>query len=284
MRIVLTGADGFLGRHLADAFRAQGWDVAGLVRDPKGKSLSGQYFHYAFPADLDPAVSAEPADVVVHCAFAMKEPRENYHVNREAAAFLRRQFPAARFLFISSMSAHEAAESLYGREKLYIEHTLDPSRDLAIRPGFIIGAGGVFANLARSIRSLPAIPLFYGGRQPIQTVHIDDLCAAIVQAISLNLTGLLSYGEVEPVQLRDFYQAIANGLRVHRPLIPAPGGLALAALRTAEGLGLRLPMTSENLLGLKRLIEVDVRADVERLQVTPRTMTQSLSTIDWSAL
>ena len=286
MRILLTGADGFLGRHLARTFRAKGWDVAGLVRDPlrKQRPEDGvRYFHYAFPSEIDSAAFAEPVDVLVHCAFAMKTQPGRYGINREAAAFLKRQ-KHGRFLFISSMSAHAAAESLYGREKLYIEGTLDRSRDLAIRPGFIIGEGGVFANLARSIRSLPVIPLFYGGQQPIQTVHVDDLCASIASAIERDITGLVSYGEVRPGLLRDFYLAIAKGLGVKRLLLPLPGAPALATMRIAERMGLHLPMTSQNLLGLKHLIEVDVGGDIERLGVRPRTMKESLATCRWSEL
>jgi hypothetical protein len=45
-----------------------------------------------------------------------------------------------------------------------------------------------------------------------------------------------------------------------------------------------LPMTSENLLGLKRLIAVDVAPDIERLGVRPRTVEESLKTVDWSRL
>jgi nucleoside-diphosphate-sugar epimerase len=286
MRIAITGADGFLGRHLAQSFRARGWDVVGLIRSPERKRLPAdgvRYYHYAFPTDLDPEAFSEPVDVLVHCAFAMKATKANYSVNREAAAFLELR-PAKRFVFISSMSAHAAAESLYGREKLFIEGTLDLSRDLAIRPGFIIGDGGVFTNLAQTIRKLPAIPLFYGGRQPIQTVHVDDLCAALGNAIDGNVTGLVSYGELQPIELRVFYKSIASGLGVKRPLVPFPGGLALMGMRIAEGMGLRLPMTSENLLGLKRLIAVEVGRDIERMGVRPRTMEQSLATIKWSEL
>ena len=286
MRILLTGADGFLGRHLAHTFRAKGWDVAGLVRDPLRKPAPEggvRYFHYAFPSEVDPAAFAEPVDVLVHCAFAMKTCPGRYGINREAAAFLKRQ-KHGRFVFISSMSAHATAESLYGLEKLHIEGTLDQSRDLAIRPGFIIGEGGVFANLARSIRKLPVIPLFYGGRQPIQTVHVEDLCAAITSGIEHDITGLISYGEAKPGLLRDFYQAIAQGLGVNRLLLPLPGAPAFGAMRVAELMGLNLPMTSQNLLGLKHLIEVDVAADIERLGVRPRTMKESLATCRWSEL
>lgn len=287
MRVLLTGADGFLGRHLTRTFLARGWQVDGLVRDPQRKpppiAAGVRYFHYAFPADIDSAAFSEPVDVLVHGAFNMKASPAEYSVNREGAQFLQRQ-KHGRFVFISSMSAHAEAESLYGREKLFIEGTLDASRDLAIRPGFIIGDGGVFLSLARSIKSLPVIPLFYGGWQPIQTVHVDDLSAAIASGIERGTTGAVSYGEQKPVLLRDFYKAIAKGLGVSRLLLPMPGGLTCAGLRIAESLGVRLPMTSQNLLGLKHLIKVDVAQDIVCLRVRPRTMAESLATCDWSML
>jgi nucleoside-diphosphate-sugar epimerase len=285
MRIALTGADGFLGRHLTRTFLAREWRVTGLIRNPGTKHLlndRASYFHFAFPNELDERAFSEPVDVLVHCAFAMKVGRRNYPINRQATAFLTRQ-KAERFLFISSMSAHDKAESLYGREKLYIESMLDAQRDLIMRPGFVIGDGGVFANLVRSIRNLPVIPLFYGGNQPIQTVHVDDLCVATANAIERGITGVVNYGEPKPVFLRDLYRTIAERLGVRRPFIRLPGGLILMGMRSVERMGLSLPITSENLLGLKHLIEVDTARDVERLGFTPRTMKESLATVDWSA-
>ena len=285
MRIAVTGADGFLGSHLCEAFLARGWQVFGLVRNPEKKRLlpGVTYRNYVFPAELS---HTDDVDLVVHCAFAMQAVDAiHYAVNRDAVGFLRRQFPGTRMLFISSMSAHEGAESLYGREKLHIESTLDAGMDGWIRPGFIIGNGGVFKNLAGSIRKLPAIPLFYGGLQPIQTVHVEDLTACVCSIAEQQHCGLIRYGEEQPVLLRDFYAAIAAGLGVKRPVIPLPGGLTLAGLRIAEGAGLRLPMTSQNLLGLKHLVPVDVASDVARLGLPkPRTMRESLATVDWSAL
>jgi nucleoside-diphosphate-sugar epimerase len=285
--IAVTGADGFLGSHLCRAFLAQGWQVTGLVRNPERKHrLPGvSYRHYAFPDQLD-APDGRDFDLLVHCAFAMQATdARRYAVNRQAAAFLRRRYPGTPMLFVSSMSAHEGAESLYGREKLYIESTLDAAKDAWIRPGFIIGQGGVFKNLAGSIRKLPVIPLFYGGMQPVQTVSVEDLAAAICTIAERGHRGLIRYGEPRPVLLRDFYQAIAAGLGVRRGMLPLPGGLTLAGLRLAETLGVRLPMTSQNLLGLKHLIPVDAASDIARLSLPePRTMHESLAILDWSSI
>lgn len=283
MRILITGADGFLGSRLLARMRREGWDAAGLVRNPSTKQLpAGEYFHYAFPAEIDPQAFASPVDVLIHCAFAMRD-FALYHQNRQAAAFLHRQ-PAGRMVFISSMSAHEAAESRYGREKLHIEGMMNPARDASIRPGFIIGNGGVFRQLARSIQSAPAIPLFYGGGQPIQTVWVDDVCDAVAAIVRKNAAGLFKVAEREPVRIGDFYKTVAAKLGLKKTALPLPGTPALWALRGAEALGLKLPMHSDNLLGLKQLIRYDVTADLRALEIDPTPMTESLKLVDWNTL
>ncbi|MGH7866575.1 MAG: hypothetical protein ACREP9_02830, partial [Candidatus Dormibacteraceae bacterium] len=58
----------------------------------------------------------------------------------------------------------------------------------------------------------------------------------------------------------------------------------LAFLRTTERLGLHWPMSSENLLGLKRLIRYDLTRDLELLQLHPRTMRESLAALNMKSL
>jgi len=290
MRIAITGADGFLGSHLARHFLERGWQVTGLVRDLARKRLGGsavRYFNYNFPTDLDPAALREAPDALIHCAFLRDATTASeYAKNRHAAEFLLRicrKTGGTHFVFISSMSAHEQAESLYGREKLAIERMLTAS-ELSLRPGFILGPGGVFLQLAKSLQRLPLIPLFYGGRQPIHTIHVDDLCLAIGTAITQRECGLLKVGEPEAVRIDEFYQAIVQALGLRKPAIHLPGGLTLAFLRTTERLGLCWPMSSENLLGLKRLIRYDLTKDLELLQLQPRTMRESLAALNMKSL
>ena len=179
------------------------------------------------------------------------------------------------------MSAHDAALSSYGQTKLVVEQSLDPRRDLVIRPGFVIGPGGVFGRLVQMIRSLPVIPLFYGGRQRIQTIHIEDLLVGILKALETDQVGLLLLGEESPVMLREFYGQIATLAGRKKPMIPVPGFLALALLRMAEVFRMRLPFTTENLLGLKQLRSFDVRDSLRVLDLKPRTMRESLEDQKW---
>jgi NADH dehydrogenase len=190
----------------------------------------------------------------------------------------------ATIVFASSMSAHPGAESPYGRTKLAVEALLDPARDLALRPGTIVGEGGVFWRQAGAIARLPFIPLFFGGNQRFHTVALRDVCEAVRIAIENDLKGTLGVAEPDSVSVREFYAAIAEALGRRPRFVPVPGGLVLAALRLFERLGFRLPLSSDNLLGLKCLRAFPLEGDLERLGFTPRPLRQSLAEIRWNRL
>jgi NADH dehydrogenase len=289
--VAVTGADGFLGSALCAHLLDHGYGVRALVEEqgnaanlPAGVEL----FACTLPDRVDPA-AFQGLHVLVHCAFdtRFRDEQQARAVNVEGS---RRVFGAARdagvqkVVFISSLSAHEQAVSVYGRSKLEVEGLLDLGRDVAIRPGTIIGSGGVFWRQAQSIAVLPFIPLFYGGRQRFQTVWLEDVCEGVRVAIEKDLAGVLSLAEREPVELRDFYAAIARALGKRPRFLALPGDLTCLALRIAERLGFSLPLSSDNLLGLKHLRAVDLTDDLNQFGVTPRTMSESLARIEWSEL
>jgi len=258
--LIVTGAAGFVGSHVVDAARARGWRVEAWSRRRPAALAEG----VAWQAyDLDSDLPELPADLaaVIHCAHDMSGSSPAiFDRNVNAARRLRAAalaVPGARFVFLSSQSAHPAALSFYGRSKRAIEQLMDSPRDLTIRSGFVIGGGGIYARIRESLAKLPATPLFYGGRQPLHTVWFDDLVEILLLGAERNLSGEWTVGVSPAVALRDFYAMIlaADGLK--KPLIPIPGGPAMVGLRLAERLGLKLPVTSENLLGLKALIPFD---------------------------
>jgi nucleoside-diphosphate-sugar epimerase len=225
------------------------------------------------------------ADALIHVAWATNpaSPSDAATVNRLGA---RRLFEdAARAgvrtrCFVSSMSAHPRARSAYGRTKLAVESLLDVDRDLIVRPGFVLGNGGVFARLTASIRAAPFIPLFYGGRQPIQTIAVDDLCEGLHRALVRDIRGRVVLAHPEVLTIERFYVAIATALgQPRKPVLRLPGYPAFLALRLAERLGLTLPMTSENLLGLKALERADVAFDLDRVGLTPKGNAEVLSAL-----
>jgi len=285
--VMISGADGFLGRALTAAFADAGWQVFGLIRDLSAKKppsgLSGA-FEYSFPDRIDAAACDVPVDLFVHNAFFTRMTADAPDtVNVDAARFLLERFGGranSRFAFISSMSAHEHAWSRYGKEKFAIEQMLDPARHLAIRPGFIVGHGGIFQRLVVMLSRMPVVPLFYGGSLPIHTVHIDDVCRSLLLLVESGRAGMWPVGEEASMTIRTFYGSIVDWLQLRSVFLPLPGTPFLHLLRLVERMGVRPPLTSENLLGLKGLTVYDMTETVGAIGFRPASFADSLAKLD----
>lgn len=285
--VVVTGATGFLGaaccRHLTDA----GYDIRALVRDPDGAAsvaavARGGIFQGMLPDRIDERVFAGRVDAVVHCAFTTRgtDMAQDFEANltgTEQLLALARRHGVGRFVFISSLTATPAAESFYARSKRHAEQMLDPRQDLVIRPGLIIGHSGLFERMRHSVAALPLVPLFYGGRQQIQTVWIDDVCSAIEHGIHRHLAGAFGVAAPAGVPIRHFYREIAALAGRRCRFVRLPGPAMVAALRLAERFRVSLPISSDNVLGLKHMHVWPLADDLRTLDIAPLTFAESLA-------
>ena len=204
-RIALTGANGFIGRHLVRHFRDAGWAVRALVRPgrqcsmPDGVELCAVRF-----AASDLARAMAGAEVVVHAAgrtqagtarqFHAGNVEVTHEVVRAAAD------TGARLVHISSQAAAGPGTperprleddpprplTAYGRSKLAAEQVVRASRGLRwtiVRPGPVYGPADraalpLFRMAARGIglRALRAPAPAY------TFVHVDDVARGIAAA------------------------------------------------------------------------------------------------------
>src|SRR5947207_13401909 len=124
--VAITGASGFLGSTLTEHFLNNGWEVVALVRSTERKAKKGvEYREYDLTANVSPS-ALKDVDYVVHTAYVKLDAANPYAMamNIEGAAALIKAAEKAsvkQTVFISSMSAHEAAISVYGQQKLAIE-------------------------------------------------------------------------------------------------------------------------------------------------------------------
>lgn len=284
--VVVTGAGGFLGGHLCRALAARGWSVRALARRPESVDVPGVQVGKADLPDVIDTAALRGADVVVHAAWATRETdpakadRQNVEGTRRLLATVR-DVGIGRMIFVSSVAAAADAPNHYGRSKHAVEALLDPLRDLVVRPGTILarGGGGIFGLMRDLMSKLHVVPLFGGGRQPLQTVHVDDLCEAIAAAIERDVVGAVNVAEPSPLSFREVLQMTARRMRVRCLFVPLPFGPALAAVRAIERMGLPSPLRSESLLGMKGLQAVPVQADLARLGVRVRSVEESLGAI-----
>lgn len=189
MRVVLTGASGFLGGALLTRLRERGDEVLALGRDPERlrRELPPDVAVAAFDlADPQPPQGLRAGDAVIHCAALLgnaEADRETYlRCNTRSVVVLAqaaRAAGAALFQFVSSVSACGPTgsverplredspfrpASLYGESKALAEQELARLEGLhvqVLRPPVIYGPGANRHSSASKIFRLMRGPLFF---------------------------------------------------------------------------------------------------------------------------
>ena len=245
MRVLIAGASGFIGTHLARACAAAGHEVTcggrhPLVGIPGARQLT---LDYAAPPAHDVLVrELRGIDVVIN-AVGILRPRgaqsfEALHVRGPIALFAAAAAAGVRRIIqISSLGAESQAPSAYHRSKSEADRALTtmPVDWAVVMPSLVYGAGGASARLFDMLASLPLIPLPAGGSQRIQPVHIDDLLSALLRLIEspVELRCVMQVVGAEPTTLGDFLRSLraalglppARTVAVPRPIINAAARL-----------------------------------------------------------
>lgn len=276
--IVISGATGFIGSQLCAHFVQQGYRVIGFCRSTPVHALNNVEYRI-FNLETNPDTNLfEDATVFIHCAYLKGEEAKSTNIEgTKRLLHASRNAGVKKNIFFSSMSAHPDALSAYGQQKLQLEKEFYGPDDAVIRPGLVIGKGGLFLEMVKHIQSKGIVPVIDGGKQPLYTVHCSDVLKAVEIIITKSLSGVFTVAELEPVLYKDFYKALASSLNRKVILIPVPYVL-LAAVFTAIGaLGINLSVGKENLLGLKALRTFDFSDDLKRIGFVPRDYKESLS-------
>jgi nucleoside-diphosphate-sugar epimerase len=145
-RIAVTGATGFVGRHLAIALASGGYEVRALARRDDARLLAGgiELWRGDLDGNLDGLV--EGCAAVVHVAGAVRgRDASHFHrVNAEGTARLAAASPlGSRFVLISSLAARHPHLSAYAASKAAGERLLlghaDRLKVAVIRPPAVYG-------------------------------------------------------------------------------------------------------------------------------------------------
>ena len=198
MNVLLTGANGFIGRYLLAALVGAGHRVVPAVRRPRetnrllGRpaSVAVDFNRDTRPQDWLPRLAG--IDAVINCA-GILQGRPGQSVAAIHAAGPKALFAACRtagvrrIIQISAISAESAAGTAYAATKREADDYL-ASTDLdwiVLRPSLVY-AEGAFGGTAlfRALAVLPFfVPVIGRGDQPFQPIHVDDLAAAILRLL-----------------------------------------------------------------------------------------------------
>jgi 2-alkyl-3-oxoalkanoate reductase len=213
VKVLLTGANGFVGSHLLDALIERDIPTAILLRPTARLGLIQSHLpraevRWGSVTDGDSlARSLEGITHVIHCAGLTKTvvPARFHEVNHGGTRLLveavnARQPAVERLVLISSLAAGRpgtasgpasetdpsAPVTEYGRSKLEGERVVREQARVPyviLRPAAVYGPRDRdFLHLFRAVRSRFA-PRFGGGRQELSLVYAEDLGRATVAAL-----------------------------------------------------------------------------------------------------
>ncbi len=253
----VTGANGFLGRSLVAALRAENFDVVEYRRSATDVAGTGMVRELELGWPID-SRTFEGVSCVIHTAWDLRETdsRRAWARNVEGSKRLidvALNSDVQRVIFISSMSAYFGTRQDYGLMKLSVERAVLEAGQIVVRPGLVYGgtSGGMALTLSK-LAKLPVIPIFHGAQQ--FTVHLDDFLNATVLLVQEDEvpSSVIGLAHEHPTSFRDIMLALAPpGDGVARTFV-VPWHLVLGSLRVAESLKIPLPVRSDSLLGLVR--------------------------------
>ena len=246
MRVLVTGASGFVGHAACRELLARGHDVRALVRRP-GSEPAGTSAVAGDLTDagaLAAAVREAAPEGVLHLAAEIASQRSAERVREVNVEGMRRLLDACvaagapKVVFTSTVVTGEAGGALltedaplpvqtpYGRSKQEGEALLLgcglPA--VVVRPGHIYGPGGWYEHemLAR-LRQPGRFAVIGRGDNLWDVVHVDDVARALVDALERAPAGEVYHAaDDEPIAYYDFMALSAQALGVGPPRrIPA---------------------------------------------------------------
>lgn len=194
--ILITGATGYIGRHLVSRLVAQDDRPRCLVRDVDHAS-------HILPADkveLIQGDTTKPAslvaavqgiDTIVHTAFITADRKEAPGISYEETNVVGTQnlikaaqnAGAKRMIEISGLGTKPDKPGSYmqGRylaEKMLMDSSLEWT---IIRPSVLFGKGAPFIKgLVELIQTAPVLPLIGGGKTKFQPIYVEDVISVIL--------------------------------------------------------------------------------------------------------
>ncbi|WP_438015804.1 SDR family NAD(P)-dependent oxidoreductase [Sorangium sp. So ce315] len=224
MKVLVTGASGFLGSHVAEQLVQEGHDVVALVRRSSStkflSSLRGVELAYGAIEDAESvrrAVVDAGVDAIVHSAGLVKarDEAEFFRVNVDGTRNMLDAAKAApslkRFVFVSSLAAigpspdgrpvapdaRPAPVTRYGRSKLEAERLVLAEKDalpvVVLRPPMIYGprdqeSFAFFQSVARRF-----LPMLGDGRNTLSVIYASDAAAACLRALESDVPSGRAY-------------------------------------------------------------------------------------------
>jgi len=251
VKIAVTGASGFVGKHLSRLLVDRGHEVAAISRTGAAvdgaEGVVGDVVSGAGPAPgkgLDAVFKG--CDAVVHLVAILNEKRpqvtfERVHVfgTKNVVQFMEKA-KVGRIVYVSGLGADLASRSDYARTKARAEEIVKASglEWTIFRPGLMFGSGDGFftdALARRLVRGAPVTPVIQVHSR-FQPVWVGDVVKAIADSLERKDTVGQVYELAGPhsYTLEELIDKVRERLDARNPKVRVPVALVALALPFVE--------------------------------------------------
>jgi NADH dehydrogenase len=294
-RVLVTGANGYLGRQLIERLLVEGRaaSVQAVVRSDRAAALLEPLAGLGLldVAIVDPgdagalAARCDPCSHAVHLSGILKETTasryEDAHERTTAALVAAAEKSGVRrIVYLSILGARPEEENRClaskGRAEAILHRGKVPA--VVLRVPMVLGRGDVAARVLASRASASFVPLTAGGESLEQPIDVADVIEAILRALVVpGLEGVdLDLAGPESLSRRELVLRAAALLGRQPPrIVPVPRPLVHLGALLAETLFANPPLTTPMLGVLEHDDDIDPADACRRLalELTPLDVT-----------
>lgn len=192
--IAVTGAGGFVGRHLVAALLYEGKPVRAVVRSMAGAAEMREQGAQVVTVDLFNRTSLRLAfrdcDTIIHLISTLgsqgdTSPDQINRLGTELAVMAAEETGAQQIIYLSALGAAPDTDNEYLQSKWGAEEVIrsSPVGHYIFRCSYIVGPRGGIVNLLGTQAKLPVAPVIGDGKQTISPVYLGDVVEAIIAGI-----------------------------------------------------------------------------------------------------
>jgi uncharacterized protein YbjT (DUF2867 family) len=285
MKVYLTGATGFVGKHMLERLLAEGHAVRAAVRDPQKASLAKRAKIEFVAGDIVEGTGLDQGmqgcDAVIHLVGIIVEKGTNtfervHHLGTRNVVEAAKRTGIKRFVHMSALGVRANGVAPYQTTKWKGEEEVRQSgiTFCILRPSLIFGEGdGFVTQMMATMRSAPLLrPVPGDGTPKFRPIAVEDVTTCFERALTYEAATnqTVELGGADELTLNEVLEETARCAGVRKLAVHIPMPLMMAGATVAQKLLKNPPVTVDQLRMLREGSTCDIGPMKRIFGVNPR--------------